>query len=97
MRRILPIIFSTLVLLIHCFAKDNLAPGSIRGEVVTAASDGEPAVLPHARIVLRGPANKETESDAQGAIDTPEALAYAQGVFDDGFYRGSTLESVARV
>ena len=30
-------------------------------------------------------------------LDTPEALAYAQGVFDDGFYRGSTLESVASV
>jgi hypothetical protein len=59
---------STLVLLIPCLAKDNLTSGSIRGEVVTAAGDGEPAVLPHARIVLHGPANKETESDAQGAF-----------------------------
>src|SRR5260370_30057906 len=42
--------------------------GSIRGDVFTEGTNGEPAVLPGARIVLRGPINKETESDTQGAF-----------------------------
>jgi len=69
MRRISLIVFSTLVLLICCFAEDGPAtPGSIRGEVVTKTQGGEPAVLPDARIVLHGPINKETQSDARGAF-----------------------------
>lgn len=42
--------------------------GSIRGDVFTKGTNGEPAVLPEARIVLRGPITKETESDARGAF-----------------------------
>jgi len=42
--------------------------GSIRGDVFTKGTNGEPAVLPGARIVLRGPITKETESDTQGAF-----------------------------
>ena len=34
----------------------------------TKGTNGEPAVLPGARIVLRGPITKETESDTQGAF-----------------------------
>ena len=69
MRRTSLIAFSMLVLLIRCFPQDGLAtPGSIRGEVVTKNQNGEPAVLPNARIVLHGPVNKETQSDAQGAF-----------------------------
>jgi hypothetical protein len=44
------------------------ALGSIRGDVFTKGTNGEPAVLPGARIVLRGPITKETESDPQGAF-----------------------------
>jgi len=44
------------------------APGSIRGDVFTKGTNGEPAVLPGVRIVLHGPITKETESDAQGAF-----------------------------
>jgi carboxypeptidase family protein len=44
------------------------APGSIRGDVFTKGTNGEPAVLPGAQIVLRGPITWETESDAQGAF-----------------------------
>ena len=44
------------------------ALGSIRGDVFTQGTNGEPAVLPGARIVLHGLTNKETESDAQGAF-----------------------------
>ena len=69
MRRISLIVFSTLVLLVRCFPQDHPAtPGSIRGDVFTTTQNGEPAVLPGARIVLHGLTNKETESDAQGAF-----------------------------
>ena len=44
------------------------ALGSIRGDVFTKGTNGEPAVLPGARIVLRGPITKDNESDAQGAF-----------------------------
>ena len=69
MRRILLIVFSALAFVIHCFPQSgSAAPGAIRGEVVTRAQTGEPAVLPHAHIVLRGPVNKEAESDGRGAF-----------------------------
>jgi hypothetical protein len=69
MRRISFIVFSTLLLLVRCFPQDGPAtPGSIRGEVVTKTQNGEPAVLPEARIVLHGPVNKEAQSDARGAF-----------------------------
>jgi hypothetical protein len=68
-RKILLIVFSTLLLLVRGFAEGNpVAPGSIRGEVVTKTRNGEPAVLPDARIVLHGPTKKETQSDARGAF-----------------------------
>src|ERR1700686_1211723 len=44
------------------------ALGSVRGDVFTKGTNGEPAVLPSVRLVLRGPITKETESDAQGAF-----------------------------
>jgi hypothetical protein len=64
----LTIIFSIVVLLIPCVAQESAAPGIIRGEVVTRNENGEPAVFPHARIVLHGPVEKEAQSDAQGAF-----------------------------
>src|SRR5580658_6192905 len=42
--------------------------GSIRGDVFTRGTNGEPAVLPSVRVVLHGPITKETESDALGAF-----------------------------
>jgi hypothetical protein len=69
MRRISLIVFSTLVLLVRCFPESEPAtPGSICGAVVTKTQNGEPAVLPDARIVLHGPVSRETQSDAQGAF-----------------------------
>src|SRR5258705_11739874 len=63
------IAFSVVVLLLHGFSQNSPAkPGSIQGEVFAKTQNGEPAVLPHARIVLRGPVNKEVQSDAQGAF-----------------------------
>src|ERR1700686_3683429 len=46
----------------------STAAGSIRGDVFTKGSNGEPAVLPGVLIVLHGPITKETESDAKGAF-----------------------------
>ena len=44
------------------------ATGSIRGDVFTQGTNGEPAVLPSVRIVLHGPITEEAESDPQGAF-----------------------------
>jgi hypothetical protein len=69
MRRSLLIAFSTLVPLVRVVAQsDPLILGSVRGEVFTKIQNGEPAVLPGAHIVLRGPVTREAESDAQRAF-----------------------------
>jgi hypothetical protein len=44
------------------------ALGLLRGDVFTKGTHGEPAVSPGARIVVRRPITKETESDTQGAF-----------------------------
>ena len=46
----------------------STASGSIRGDVFTKGTNGEPAVLPGVLIVLHGPITKETESDSKGAF-----------------------------
>jgi len=46
----------------------STASGSIRGDVFTKGTNGEPAVLPGVLIVLHGPITTETESDGQGAF-----------------------------
>ncbi len=69
MRRIPFIVLSAVLLLIDCFPQSSFAAsGSIRGEVVTKRENGEPAVVPDARIVVHGPISKETQSDARGAF-----------------------------
>src|ERR1035438_3170652 len=50
-----------------CFAQDAKLPqGSVAGEVFNAGADGQRAVVPGARISLRGPVERQTESDASG-------------------------------
>ena len=70
------------------------ALGSIRGDVFTKGTNGEPAVLPGARIVLRGPITKETESDTQGAvaIDGLPPGTYEIEANAPGFYAALALE-----
>lgn len=69
MRTFIGMALAFLLLLGLRFAQGNSpVPGSIRGDVFTKGTNGEPAVLPGARIVLRGPITKETESDTQGAF-----------------------------
>jgi hypothetical protein len=47
---------STLLFLVPGFAQGGSpAPGSMKGEVFTTGTNGEPAVLPNPRIVLNGP------------------------------------------
>ena len=71
MRSIALTILSAALLLGTCLPQTGSeVKGSIQGEVVTKGN-GEASVVPNARIVLRGPADKETSSDAKGtfAID----------------------------
>lgn len=74
MRNIAFLILSTVLLAGSCLPQTGaLATGSIRGEVVTKTKSSETSVFPNARIVLRGPADRETQSDARGAF-TIESL-----------------------
>jgi len=69
MQTLIGIALAILLLLGLGFAQGSSpALGSIRGDVFTKSTNGEPAVLPGARIVLRGLITKETESDTQGAF-----------------------------
>jgi hypothetical protein len=69
MRRLIGIALTILPSLGLSFAQGSSpALGSIRGDVFTKGTNGEPAVLSDARIVLHGPINKETQPDAQGAF-----------------------------
>src|SRR3984885_6347196 len=69
MRALIEIALAILLLLGLGFAQGTSpAFGSIRGDVFTKGTNGEPAVLPGVRIVLHGPITRETESDAQGAF-----------------------------
>jgi hypothetical protein len=62
--------FVLILLFVHpAFAQSgSTASGSIRGDVFTKGTNGEPAVLPGVLIVLHGPITKETESDTKGAF-----------------------------
>jgi len=69
MRESVAYVVSILLFVLPAFAQNGLiASGSIRGDVFTKGTNGEPAVVSGAQIVLRGPVTRETESDAQGAF-----------------------------
>src|SRR6202047_221219 len=69
MRTLIGIAWALLLLMGLGFAQGSSpALGSVRGDVFTKGKNGEPAVLPSARIVLHGPITRETESDALGAF-----------------------------
>ncbi len=62
-------IVSILLFVLPAFAQNgSIVSGSIRGDVFTKGTNGEPAVLPGVLIVLHGPITKETELDAKGAF-----------------------------
>ena len=69
MRTLIGIALAILLFLGLGFAQgSSLPPGSIRGDVFTKGTNGEPAVLPGVLIVLHGPITEETESDVKGAF-----------------------------
>src|SRR5882724_11075518 len=69
MRARVAYVVSILLFVLPALAQSgSTASGSIRGDVFTKGTNGEPAVLPGVLIVLRGPITKETESDAKGAF-----------------------------
>ena len=69
MRTLIGITLAMLLFLGLGFAQGNSpAFGSIRGDVFTKGTNGEPAVLLDVRIVLHGPITKEAELGAQGAF-----------------------------
>ena len=58
---------SAFVALTCCLAQEaRVAPGSIAGEVFTTSSDGQRELVPGARVIVRGPVEREAESDAIG-------------------------------
>ena len=69
MREWVAYVVSFLLFVLPAIARSSsTASGSIRGDVFTKGTSGEPAVLPGVLIVLHGPITKETESDAKGAF-----------------------------
>src|SRR5712672_2217510 len=69
MRKSAAYVLSILLFVLPTLAQnDSTASGSIRGDVFTKGTNGEPAVLPGEPIILHGPIIKETESDAKGAF-----------------------------
>jgi TonB dependent receptor/Carboxypeptidase regulatory-like domain len=69
MRERVAYVVSILLFLLPAFAQNgSIASGSIKGDVLTKGTNGEPAVLPGVHIVLHGPITKETESDTKGAF-----------------------------
>jgi hypothetical protein len=69
MRKSVAYVVSILLFVLPAFAQSGSnASASIRGDVLTKGTNGEPAVLPGVLIVLHGPITKETESDAKGAF-----------------------------
>jgi Carboxypeptidase regulatory-like domain len=70
------------------------ALGSIRGDVFTKGTNGEPAVLPSVQIVLHGPITEETESNALGAssIDNLPAGTHQIEAKAPGLYTALTVE-----
>src|ERR1700720_4829559 len=70
MRERVAYVVSILLFVLPAFAQSgSTSSGSIRGDVFTKGTNGEPAVLPGVLIVLHGPITKEAESDAKGAFD----------------------------
>ena len=67
MQKLIGLALAILLFLGLGFAQGS-SSGSIRGDVFTKGTNGEPAVVSGARIVLRVPVTTETESDAQGAF-----------------------------
>jgi len=95
MREWVGYVVSILLLVLPAFAQSgSTASGSIRVDVFTKGTNGEPAVVLGAQMVLRGPLTRETESDAQGAfaIDGLPRGAYEIEANAPGLYVALAME-----
>jgi len=95
MRKAAAYVVSSLLFVLSAFAQTgSTVSGSIRGDVFTKGTNGEPAVLPGVVIVLHGPTNKETESDAKGAfaVDGLPPGAYQIEATAPGLYAALAVE-----
>lgn len=69
MRALIGIVLLVLPFVGHSSAQaSSAAPGTIRSEVFTKGTNGEPAVMPGVLTIIRGPISKETEMCAKGAF-----------------------------
>ena len=69
MRALIGIVLVILPFVGHASAQaSSAAPGTIRGEVSTKGTNGEPAVMPGVLIIIPGPISKETELYAKGVF-----------------------------
>ena len=66
----------------------SAAPGTIRGELFTKGTNGEPAVMPGVLIIIPGPISKETELYAKGAfaVDSLTPRTYQIAASAPGLY-----------
>src|SRR5712671_2194577 len=95
MRESVAHVVSIVLFVLPAFAQNgSIASGSIRGDVFTKGTNGEPAVLSGVRVVLHGPITKETESDAQGefAIDSLPPGTYEIEANASGLSGGLAVE-----
>ena len=72
----------------------SAAPATIRGEVLTKGTNGEPAVMPGVLIIVPGPINKETEWYATGAfaVDSLTPRTYQIAANAPGVYAALAVE-----
>ena len=95
MRTLIGMALAILLLLGVGFAQGSSpAFRSIRGDVFTKGTNGEPALVPGAQILLRVPETRETESDTQGAfaIDRLPPGTYEIEANAPGLYAALTVE-----
>src|SRR5437868_1698028 len=95
MRESIGYVVSILLFVLPTFAQSgSIASGSIRGDVFTKGTNGEPAVLPDVVVALHGPITKETESDAKGAfaVDGLPPGSYRIEANAPGLYAALTVE-----
>lgn len=95
MRRLVLIAFSLLAPALHSAPQEAVATaGSIRGDVFTRTDGGEKSALAGVRIALHGPADRETQSDAEGryVFDSVPAGRYTLQASPQGLHGDAVVE-----
>jgi len=95
MRALIGIVLVILPFVGHASAQASSAgPGTIRGEVSTKGTNGEPAVMPGVLIIIPGPIRKETELYAKRvfAVDSLTPGIYQIATNAPGLYAALAVE-----